>query len=367
MTTTATTITILDLPTTVCVNVFNYLDSDDFVTVSTLVKCWYAERFIDHPGIRHDIVPTIELRPKKKKSSSLSQSDIDDDGDKDGVVVGDETGAIVAGSGSTINFFKNLHRYQKNPVTNDKLQNRYQNFRVFDIHKFDESIRPNEIDKMVDTTITTTTEKSMNNSHSTAITDYHLEPLEGIESLNLSVSSSVVECGATRMISMKVCGFSLPYGLSRILPNLLELNLSNGDYCGSTLRSFTEHCPLLEKIIWNNIRNTYIELDGYNMRNGRNVKELVLDDSTFSPILHEQLSDLNHPTYLFQEIAYKLERVSILNAKLRNCGVRTVPQSALMKFVRNGPSSLKWFRSDLTPTNIDILKRERPDIEFAQD
>jgi hypothetical protein len=40
-----------------------------------------------------------------------------------------------------------------------------------------------------------------------------------------------------------------------------------------------------------------------------------------------------------------------------------IPLNALIKFVRNVPS-LQWFRSDLTQENIDLLRLERPDIEF---
>lgn len=40
------------------------------------------------------------------------------------------------------------------------------------------------------------------------------------------------------------------------------------------------------------------------------------------------------------------------------------PQWALMRFVRRTPT-LKWFRSDLTRENIELLQYERPDIEFS--
>ena len=40
-------------------------------------------------------------------------------------------------------------------------------------------------------------------------------------------------------------------------------------------------------------------------------------------------------------------------------------QNMLIKFVRNAPPSLKWFRSDLTQGNIDMLQSERPGIELV--
>ena len=41
-----------------------------------------------------------------------------------------------------------------------------------------------------------------------------------------------------------------------------------------------------------------------------------------------------------------------------------IPQNALIKFVRNAPVSLLWFRSDLSRANIEMLQKERPGIEF---
>ena len=39
-------------------------------------------------------------------------------------------------------------------------------------------------------------------------------------------------------------------------------------------------------------------------------------------------------------------------------------QNALIKFVRNAPSTLRWFRSDLTPDNMTTLRLEQPGIEL---
>jgi hypothetical protein len=36
----------------------------------------------------------------------------------------------------------------------------------------------------------------------------------------------------------------------------------------------------------------------------------------------------------------------------------------LIRFVRNAPN-LRWFRSDLTPENVAMLKAERPDVTFV--
>ena len=85
-----------------------------------------------------------------------------------------------------------------------------------------------------------------------------------------------------------------------------------------------------------------------------------------------QLSDLENDEhskfFLFSYCRTKLERVSIRNAKWygRGCPEETViPQNALIKFVRNAPTSLRWFRSDLTEENLTLLRSERPGIELV--
>ena len=68
-----------------------------------------------------------------------------------------------------------------------------------------------------------------------------------------------------------------------------------------------------------------------------------------------------------------IERLSVRNAKYEKNGRfegrnNTMPsaitQNALVKFVQFAPSSLRWFRSDLTQENIEMLQEERPEIEF---
>ena len=41
-----------------------------------------------------------------------------------------------------------------------------------------------------------------------------------------------------------------------------------------------------------------------------------------------------------------------------------VPQNALIKFVRNAPPSLRWFRSYLTIEIMNMLRLERLEIEL---
>jgi hypothetical protein len=101
-----------------------------------------------------------------------------------------------------------------------------------------------------------------------------------------------------------------------------------------------------------------------------NLKEIQMNDSligNFFPAenVMDNMSNLTNPAHSNQFIFHKcsskiLERVLIRNAKFEHA---VIPQNALIKFVRMVPS-LRLFQSDLTQDNIDMLVKERPDIEF---
>lgn len=59
-----------------------------------------------------------------------------------------------------------------------------------------------------------------------------------------------------------------------------------------------------------------------------------------------------------------LERLSIKNVRLGYDGYM-LPQNAVIKFVRNAPTSLRWFRSDLSHENMKMVRSERPEIELV--
>ncbi|OEU18131.1 hypothetical protein FRACYDRAFT_268865 [Fragilariopsis cylindrus CCMP1102] len=108
------------------------------------------------------------------------------------------------------------------------------------------------------------------------------------------------------------------------------------------------------------------------MRTAKNLKVIMMDDSEFynqdeREFEVEEISDLenhrdtpNPNPFLFDCCSTALERVSIRNAKSSG---EVFPQNLLIKFVRNVPT-LRWFRSDLTEENMNMLRLERPDIEF---
>ena len=94
-----------------------------------------------------------------------------------------------------------------------------------------------------------------------------------------------------------------------------------------------------------------------------------MDDSVFYWNGKEEPSDLNnHPDkFLFHNCCKALERVSIRKTKygkIYGSNIKTIPQDAFIKFVRNAPPTLKWFRSDPTKENMDLLQLERPGIKL---
>ena len=182
-----------------------------------------------------------------------------------------------------------------------------------------------------------------------------------------------------------------------LLPNLHHIDLSNSYIERSFLfyNTIGKNCPRLEKITWNNVKDTldsymFSIIDGHEMESCEKLKEIYMDNTEFRSIffrgdlsLHEKIgkmSDLDgNPTeYIFCNcMNVRFERVSIKNARYYTYGSQSqdyngavarivpVPQNALIKFVRNAPVSLLWFRSDLSRANIQMLQKERPGIELV--
>ena len=167
-----------------------------------------------------------------------------------------------------------------------------------------------------------------------------------------------------------------------ILPNLRDINLSNNSFSSAYLLELSKNRPNLEKITWHNIDcdQSVIDIHGSDMGQATNLKEIYMDDSAFffrGNNERDKLLDLENAAqskiFLFYQCSTKLERVSIRNAKwyepLYGHGVRwdptVIPQNALIKFVRKAPTSLKWFRSDLSHENMNTLRLERPGIELV--
>ena len=162
---------------------------------------------------------------------------------------------------------------------------------------------------------------------------------------------------------------SLPFMLARILPNLREVDLSTTGCYYHVLDHISTTCARLEKVTWNNIdRSSAISVDGAEMNSATNLKEIYMDGAQFYDLFNDSdhdtydFEDDDHPDiFLFHRCRSKvLERISIRNAR-----DGSITQNMLIKFIRKAPTSLRWFRSDLTPANMAMLRLERPGIEFV--
>ena len=163
--------------------------------------------------------------------------------------------------------------------------------------------------------------------------------------------------------------------MSKILPNLRQIDFSNSNTGLSGLRQLIQICSRLEKITWNKIpSSSRVDIDGVDFEKATNLKEIYMDNAEFFDDVNP--NGRNNTIFLFHKCgSNKLERVSIRNATYGNDvfglpyghpGHREqiyLPQDALIKFVRKAPPSLRWFRSNLTTDNIAMLRLERPEIE----
>ncbi|VEU42832.1 unnamed protein product [Pseudo-nitzschia multistriata] len=197
----------------------------------------------------------------------------------------------------------------------------------------------------------------------------------------------------------------LPLGLAAVFPGLREIDLTNIVFpTGTDFAKIFDRLPFLGKIVWNNSRGLYLmgwHLPAARSKDGStnpnyHLKELILDDSEFNARdirWVRAVSDIGNSNndeaspssfFLFHSCCGEgLEGLSIRNARcytgksigndrndsfLKNVRKRgfdkPIPQTALIKFVRNAPSTLKWFRSDLTTEHKVMLRAERPEIEL---
>jgi len=231
--------------------------------------------------------------------------------------------------------------------------------------------------------------------------------------VELDISSSEPIINGESIADCFAC--SLPSVLSLMLPNLRKLDCSNiAIVTPFLLEEFAQRCPRLEVIKRNNIEPiSSIAADGEELSLMHDLKEVYLDncyfefnytdmidvdsdhdeneswDSNDSGMVegtHEYNAMRNlHPTkyramYLFYKLCDNpLQRVSIRNARyydhhtmhfdddgnVQEYDQGPLDQNILVKFIRNAPSTLTWFRSDLSARNIRLLQLEKPQIQFV--
>ena len=315
-----------ELPKPALIHVFNYLTNNELMNVSVVSKFEHTiicgadddNDTVDDdndrcgPGMETKIIPRIEFSPQKL-NTNMGRVD------------------------------RMVHKVNQRRTRNALVFQRYRVLKIIDFHRFE--YRDKEALERIARTI----------------------PLLGIVSLDISLSHYVA-------LDFDDDASGVCHIYSLFLPNLRSINLTNVGLRYRVLtEKFARNCPLLEKITWNGFKSSdsKISVDGEDMEGFNHLKEIYMDDCVFSG-LYMYLRDMNGNPNIF--ILYKcsksLERVSIKNARYASWdnfqGKPTcLPQNALIKFIRNAPSSLKWFRSDLGQENINMLRMERPDIEFV--
>lgn len=216
-------------------------------------------------------------------------------------------------------------------------------------------------------------------------------------------------------------GFAHGLALSLLVPNLREIDMSYLPLTSLGVAWIAENNPKLERIRWNRSLIWPINHHAYDiLRACRNLKELYIDDARLlfgsgrsrrrrrnrqrrrqreREELEQQGANGNANIFEFRnrnignndqengddlnndaealwsslaENVQSLVRVSCRRARWYNQNSRFITigeteegQASLMRFVRSA-GNLKWFRSDLTDENIEILKRERPEIVFCR-
>jgi hypothetical protein len=158
-----------------------------------------------------------------------------------------------------------------------------------------------------------------------------------------------------------------------MLPNLRALDVSFWSLRISSLRGLSERCTGLERLTW---RGHHLGegLSGFLLSRFPNIREVDMDSACFNGggqvYSVSLLYDEQFEEFLFWRICDRVERVSLRGARYTHKGIEptSIPQEGLVKFVRRAPN-LRWFRSDLTPSNVEMLRRElsergRPEIAF---
>ena len=165
--------------------------------------------------------------------------------------------------------------------------------------------------------------------------------------------------------------FPLLNVLALIIPNLRTLDISNLNVIPDYSDSIAQRWNHLEILKWNNNDEYWFDPNGQGLESFTNLKELYVDGGRFRFFGSENraMADMkNHPNiFLFYKLCKNnpLERVSIRHLKVSKALDEKFVQNVLIKFVRNSPSTLVWFRSDLTTANIRMLQLERPSIQFV--
>jgi hypothetical protein len=158
--------------------------------------------------------------------------------------------------------------------------------------------------------------------------------------------------------------FSLGLALSLIVPNLKQIDISQVPLTSIAVSWLAENNPNLKSIRWNNSYIWPINNDSFeHIKACQNLEEVYLDRASLV-FCHDDM-DPDLLWACFASNSQNLRRISLQKTmRYRNWRFSPLSQAGLMKLVRNSPN-LQWFRSDLTPTNVEILRKERPGVTFC--
>jgi len=210
--------------------------------------------------------------------------------------------------------------------------------------------------------------------------DNDLLPINSITSFDLSLSSSSFSSLASLTLAPNWAEPQILVSLGNIFSNVQEINLSHVRFdvqsfqlSALDLRIFFNSLLSLQKITWHHCDRNIL-LAGFPLHPKR-TKQIYADDSNFTVLRsHMKLMSVNPVRQLRNDIfmfhkCKSLECLSIRNARYTTNDIddiftKAVSQQMLIKFVRKAPSSMRWFRSDLTEDNMEMLRLERPNIEL---
>lgn len=159
-------------------------------------------------------------------------------------------------------------------------------------------------------------------------------------------------------------GLAHGFTLSLLVPNLQQLNMSQLPLTLIGVAWILENNPRLEVLRWNHAVVWPINIDTFEyLKTCLNLKEVYLDGARLL-FCDDAIQD-DYLWNTFNQYSANLEKISLRGTRQCYKGkLSVISQEILMKIVHN-TSSLRWFRSDLSPENTAILQKQRPDVMFC--
>ena len=140
--------------------------------------------------------------------------------------------------------------------------------------------------------------------------------------------------------------------------SIVGLDLTDIVLYPQVVESFFENCSRLEKFTYRNIKTgSNLHFDGDALQAAHNVKDINMDDSRLHihNIYVASVSDFSENN---TDVAVDSKQFLFLftNISGKSCNgyrfawstvdITAIPQTVLMTFIRNSPSTLCWFRSN---------------------